>query len=272
MMRMFQGILALTVVEPGMIRLLPSPKLSTVYFLLRPFFSPKEPAPEPGDGADKWERYLDPANWALDREQSTIIHGAVPGHAQRVTAAWHPHLQLDKSLVTPPTLQAGDYIVWHPDQAYQFSNTNCGGVTPTANKRPSTKEKLLQEITSKIEESKSLQAESIDLQHAGGRGGRARPAARRGPATARRLESGWMQGGAAGAGIGAGIATGIGMTVGSLVSGLAAIPTTGLGILIGAGTGLVHGPWVKFTETFTKDEVSEIDREAEEEAKRIGES
>jgi len=125
MMRMFQGILALTTVEPGMIRLLPSPKLSTVYFLLRPFFSPKEPAPESGDDSpEKWERYLDPSNWALDKEQTTIIHGAVPGHAQRVTAAWHPHLQLDKSLVTPPTLQAGDYIVWHPDQAYQFSNTN----------------------------------------------------------------------------------------------------------------------------------------------------
>ncbi|KAI0804848.1 hypothetical protein GGR55DRAFT_302120 [Xylaria sp. FL0064] len=126
MMRMFQGILALTVVEPGMIRLLPSPKLSTVYFLLRPFFSPKEPAPESGDDdlEEKWEKYLDPSNWALDKEQTTIIHGAVPGHAQRVTAAWHPHLQLDKSLVTPPTLQAGDYIIWHPDQAYQFSNTH----------------------------------------------------------------------------------------------------------------------------------------------------
>ncbi|KAI8634473.1 hypothetical protein F5Y19DRAFT_212458 [Xylariaceae sp. FL1651] len=124
MMRMFQGILALTVVEPGMIRLLPSPKLSTVYFLLRPFFSPKEAAPEPSASNEKWEKYLDPSNWALDKEQSTIIHGAVPGHAQRVTAAWHPHLQLDKSLVTPPTLQAGDYILWHPDQAYQFSNTN----------------------------------------------------------------------------------------------------------------------------------------------------
>ncbi|KAI0025216.1 hypothetical protein F4780DRAFT_768456 [Xylariomycetidae sp. FL0641] len=126
MMRLFQGILALTVVEPGMIRLLPSPKLSTAYFLLRPFFSPKSGPPEAGapDYAARWEAYLDAANWQFDREQSTIIHGAVPGHAQRVTAAWHPHLQLDRSLVTPPTLQAGDYIVWHPDQAYQFSNTN----------------------------------------------------------------------------------------------------------------------------------------------------
>ncbi|KAI0483894.1 hypothetical protein F4859DRAFT_474477 [Xylaria cf. heliscus] len=159
-----------------------------------------------------------------------------------------------------------------------------GGSKDEANKRPSTKEKLLQEITQKIEESKSLQEESMNLHQ------RADEVAENDPQlaedlrfkareidkkaakllkTARRLESGWMQGGAAGAGIGAGVATGIGMTVGSLVSGLAAIPTTGLGILIGAGTGLVHGPWVKFTETFTKDEVSEIDREAEEEAERI---
>ncbi|GAW21924.1 hypothetical protein ANO14919_114510 [Xylariales sp. No.14919] len=155
-----------------------------------------------------------------------------------------------------------------------------------ANKRPSTKEKLLQEITQKIEESKGLQEESMSLHQ------RAEEVAENDPQlaedlrfkareidkkatkllkTARRLESGWMQGGAAGAGIGAGIATGIGMTVGSLVSGLVAIPTTGLGILIGAGTGVVHGPWVKFTQVFTKDEVSEIDREAEEEAKRIEE-
>ncbi|KAI1396686.1 hypothetical protein F4819DRAFT_474594 [Hypoxylon fuscum] len=124
MMRLFQGILALTVVEPGMIRLLPSPKLSTAYFLLRPFFAPKEGPPEQGASTEEWDKYLDASNWTLEKEQSTIIHGAVPGHAQRVTAAWHPHLQLDKSLVTPPTLQAGDYIIWHPDQAYQFSNTN----------------------------------------------------------------------------------------------------------------------------------------------------
>ncbi|KAI1106409.1 hypothetical protein F4804DRAFT_340561 [Jackrogersella minutella] len=133
MMRLFQGILALTVVEPGMIRLLPSPKLVTAYFLLRPFFAPKQGPPPQGASAEEWDAYLDASNWTLEKEQSTIIHGAVPGHAQRVTAAWHPHLQLDKSLVTPPTLQAGDYIIWHPDQAYQFSNTNY-----RTNSRPQT--------------------------------------------------------------------------------------------------------------------------------------
>lgn len=159
-----------------------------------------------------------------------------------------------------------------------------GGDNKAGKGWPSTKEKLMQEITQKIEESKELQQSSLDLHAKADELAESNPEmaeelrskareidkkATKLLKTARRLESGWLQGGAAGAGIGAGIATGLGMTVGSLVSGLVAIPTTGLGILVGAGTGLVHGPWVKFTEVFTKDEVSEIDREAEEEAERI---
>ncbi|KAI1211284.1 uncharacterized protein F4807DRAFT_458853 [Annulohypoxylon truncatum] len=150
-------------------------------------------------------------------------------------------------------------------------------------KRPTTKEKLLEEITTRIEESKKLQEESVRLHKQADEAEdpaiaedlkfQARKIDRNAAKllkTAKRLESGWMQGGAAGAGIGAGIAGGLGMTVGSLVSGLVAIPTTGLGILVGAGTGLVHGPWVKFSQAFSKDEVDEIDKEADEEAQRIG--
>ncbi|KAL2270673.1 hypothetical protein VTJ83DRAFT_44 [Remersonia thermophila] len=122
--RMYQGMVALSTIEPGLIRLLPSPKLATAYFLLRPFFSPKTRAPERREGPE-WDAFLDPSNWTLDREQSTIIHGAVPGHAQRLTELWHPHLHLRRTLVTIPTLQTGDYIVWHPDLAYHItSNPN----------------------------------------------------------------------------------------------------------------------------------------------------
>ncbi|KAI2621975.1 hypothetical protein GGS26DRAFT_257087 [Hypomontagnella submonticulosa] len=150
-------------------------------------------------------------------------------------------------------------------------------------KRPTTKEKLLEEITTRIEESKKIQEESVQLHKEAEEADdpavaedlkfKARQLDKKAATllkTAKRLESGWMQGGAAGAGIGAGIAGGLGVTVGSLVSGLVAIPTTGLGILVGAGTGLVHGPWVKFTEAFSKDEVDEIDKDAEEEANRVG--
>jgi hypothetical protein len=75
-----------------------------------------------------------------------------------------------------------------------------------------------------------------------------------------RLQSGAFQGGAAGAGIGAGIASGLGTLVGGLVGGLTAIPTTGLGLLIGAGAGLVHGPWVKVVE----DEMKKVEEEKKE--------
>lgn len=64
-----------------------------------------------------------------------------------------------------------------------------------------------------------------------------------------KVQNGAFQGGAAGAGIGAGIAGGLGTVVGSIVGGIAAIPTTGLGILIGAGTGAIHGPWVRQNNT-----------------------
>nr|EAQ71701.1 hypothetical protein MGCH7_ch7g1108 [Pyricularia oryzae 70-15] len=131
--RMFQGLVALTQVQPGMIRLLPSPKLVTAYFLLRPFFSPKKPAPE---GAERqgpeWEAFLHPDNWELDEEQNTIIHGAVPGHAQRVTELWHPHLDLKRTLVTPPDLQAGDYIIWHCETAYTITSSSPPTPVPKA--------------------------------------------------------------------------------------------------------------------------------------------
>ncbi|ROV98691.1 hypothetical protein VMCG_06773 [Cytospora schulzeri] len=129
--RMFQGVLALTSGEPASIRVLPSPKLVAAYFLLRPFFSSKTTPPSSGydeDGASaetlaEWAAFLDPDNWALDSEQSTIIHGAVPGHAQRITELWHPHLRLRRSLVEIPTLQAGDYVIWHCDEAYSIMTT-----------------------------------------------------------------------------------------------------------------------------------------------------
>jgi hypothetical protein len=119
--RLYQGLLALNTIEPGTIRLLPSPKLATAYFLLRPFFSPRRPPPEIREGPE-WEAFLAPSNWEINREQSTIVHGAVPGHAQRVTELWHPHLHLRRSLITLPTLHAGDYILWHPDLAYHITS------------------------------------------------------------------------------------------------------------------------------------------------------
>ncbi|KAL2154958.1 hypothetical protein VTH82DRAFT_3634 [Thermothelomyces myriococcoides] len=123
--RMFQGWLALNHVPsgPGSVRVCPLPRLATAYFLLRPFFSgpsppspppsssiptPTTPSPSPKTGGDD-------AEWAFDRPQNSILHGALPGYAQQITPSLHPHLQLDRSLIPVPDLHPGDYLVWHPD-------------------------------------------------------------------------------------------------------------------------------------------------------------
>ncbi|KAF1980866.1 hypothetical protein K402DRAFT_399056 [Aulographum hederae CBS 113979] len=62
---------------------------------------------------------------------------------------------------------------------------------------------------------------------------------------AKRIQSGAWQGFATGGGIGAAVGAGVGTIVGTVVGGVAAIPTTGLGMLIGAGTGAIHGPFFK---------------------------
>ncbi len=153
-----------------------------------------------------------------------------------------------------------------------------------AGKRPTSKEKLIKEIHRHIEEAKPLQEESIRLHQKAeetdgpeaeelrSRAKELDKEASRLLKTAERLQTGWLQGGAMGGGIGVGVAGGLGMTVGAVVSGLTAIPTAGLGMLIGAGAGLVHGPWVKFTEAFSQEESDDIVDEAEAEARKIAES
>ncbi|KAF6834752.1 hypothetical protein CMUS01_06028 [Colletotrichum musicola] len=64
---------------------------------------------------------------------------------------------------------------------------------------------------------------------------------------AKRLQSGIWQGGMGGAGMGAGLGAGLGAGVGTVVSavvgGVAVIPTTAVGALVGVAAGAIHGPW-----------------------------
>lgn len=137
-----------------------------------------------------------------------------------------------------------------------------------------TKEKLIKDLTAKLEESKNSEEQAVKLREKADQlaeenpeeaeklraeAGELEAKAKKLIKVARRMQNGAFQGGAAGAGIGAGIAGGLGTVVGSIVGGIAAIPTTGLGILIGAGTGAIHGPWVKLV----KDTVEEEDAKDE---------
>ncbi|KAE8453645.1 hypothetical protein EG329_009156 [Mollisiaceae sp. DMI_Dod_QoI] len=60
-----------------------------------------------------------------------------------------------------------------------------------------------------------------------------------------RVQSGVWQGAGMGGGMGAGLGMGIGAGVGTLLGGVVSIPTTGVGLLAGAATGAIHGPWFK---------------------------
>ena len=121
-----------------------------------------------------------------------------------------------------------------------------------------TKDKLLSEISEYLQKAEAAQLASAQARHRADstedeeekaialeEAAKQEKIAKGALKTAQRLQSGVWQGGAAGAGIGAGVGAGLGTVVGSLVGGVTSIPTTGLGLLVGAGTGAVHGPWFK---------------------------
>lgn len=61
------------------------------------------------------------------------------------------------------------------------------------------------------------------------------------------MASGWGQGAGAGIGISGAVGMGLGNLVGTLLSGVVAIP----GSLIGAGVGVLHGPWYTLQDMVT---------------------
>ena len=79
--------------------------------------------------------------------------------------------------------------------------------------------------------------------------------------TLQRLQSGVWQGMGAGAGIGASSGIALGTATGMVVGGVLAVPTTVLGGLVGAGTGAIHGPWVKLTRGDQGPKIEEADPE-----------
>ncbi|TKA76823.1 hypothetical protein B0A55_04629 [Friedmanniomyces simplex] len=127
MFRMFQGWLSMSETGPYEGTLLVNPLLSraTAYFLLRPFFAPKNAARDPT--AETYEEaFLAPNNWQLESEPTSWLHGASPGHGQELNAVLHPHLNLPSSMVHMPKVQPGDYVSWHCDTIHAVDSVHAG--------------------------------------------------------------------------------------------------------------------------------------------------
>lgn len=122
--RMFQGWLSMSTTGPFEGTLLVNPLLAraTAYYLLRPFFSPKQHV---AAGLDS-EAFLAPDNWALDTPQTSWMHGATPGHGQELSSLLHPHLKLQESMIHVPEVRPGDYVAWHCDTIHAVDKTHEG--------------------------------------------------------------------------------------------------------------------------------------------------
>ncbi|QIW97436.1 hypothetical protein AMS68_002954 [Peltaster fructicola] len=122
MFRMYQGWLAMSNTGPyeGTLLVHPLLKEATAYFLLRPFFSPRNSDPAS-------QAFLTPENWELDLSPTNSwLHGATPGHGQELRPHLHPHLNLDESVVHMPKVNPGDYVVWHCDTIHSVDNVHRG--------------------------------------------------------------------------------------------------------------------------------------------------
>lgn len=68
--------------------------------MLCPFFAPRPGAPKGSLAAD---------DWVLDLA-STAFPGSTPGRSQEPTAETHPHLALEKTVVSVPRVEPGDQV------------------------------------------------------------------------------------------------------------------------------------------------------------------
>ncbi|KAF5357951.1 hypothetical protein D9756_001184 [Leucocoprinus leucothites] len=125
--RSFQGWLSMSETGPneGTLQLFPDVLLSNAYLILRPFFKPVPETCVPEGSPET----LKPENWTLDLK-SPDFPGIVPagggfiGPLPRPHS--HPHLALEKTMVSVPTVRPGDAVFWHCDLIHAVEDIHKG--------------------------------------------------------------------------------------------------------------------------------------------------
>jgi hypothetical protein len=84
----------------GTLRVLPTLSLATAYWVLRPFFRARDPT----SSSLEWKDWNE-----LDLE-GTGFAGCGLGTGLELNDATHPHLRLDKTMVSMPRVEPGDQV------------------------------------------------------------------------------------------------------------------------------------------------------------------
>lgn len=70
-------------------------------------------------------QYLDPANWTLDLD-SSAFPGSPLGRSQELNDDTHPHLNLNRTLISMKAVNPGDQVWWHCDGVHAVESEHNG--------------------------------------------------------------------------------------------------------------------------------------------------
>ncbi|KZT20479.1 DUF1479-domain-containing protein [Neolentinus lepideus HHB14362 ss-1] len=121
--RTFQGWLALSETAPteGTLKVFPDVILSNAYTILRPFFRPK--------AGEVDGNPLDAENWEFDISTPEFpgIYARDSGFVgPRPNPISHPHMKLEKTMVSVPKVYPGDMVFWHCDVVHSVEQEHTG--------------------------------------------------------------------------------------------------------------------------------------------------
>jgi len=120
--RAYQGWLALSTTAPGQgtLQVFPDVLLSNAYLILRPFFKPTPEAAADVFNPTSWKYDVSDADFPGIYSQGDSYIGPAPN------TTTHPHLQLEKTMVSVPQVKPGDMVFWHCDLIHAVETEHKG--------------------------------------------------------------------------------------------------------------------------------------------------